>query len=72
MANSDIIMIEGRACIWREIRELRRRQLAAAKVAYGEQPALFELKDDCRPAAERTGAGRYQEPTLFSAAKERE
>jgi hypothetical protein len=25
---------------------------------------LFELKEDHRPAAERTAAGRYQEPTL--------
>jgi hypothetical protein len=28
--------------------------------------ALFELKDDCRPEAERTAAGRYLEPTLFA------
>jgi hypothetical protein len=27
---------------------------------------LFDLKNDCRPAAERTAAGRYQEPTLFA------
>jgi hypothetical protein len=27
---------------------------------------LFELKDDCRPTAERTAAGRYLEPTLFA------
>jgi hypothetical protein len=26
---------------------------------------LFELKDDCRPVAERTAAGRYAEPTFF-------
>jgi hypothetical protein len=24
------------------------------------------LKNDCRPAAQRTAAGRYQEPTLFA------
>jgi hypothetical protein len=28
---------------------------------------LFELKDDCRPATERTAAGRYAEPTFFAA-----
>jgi hypothetical protein len=27
---------------------------------------LFELKEDCRPAAERTAAGRFVEPTLFA------
>jgi len=26
---------------------------------------LFELKDDCRPVAERTAASRYAEPTFF-------
>jgi hypothetical protein len=39
-----------------------------------EQPtqlALFELKDDCRPAAERTAAGRYEQPTFFDFPPER-
>ena len=31
----------------------RRQQLAAWKSSQPQQPALFELKDDCRPAAER-------------------
>jgi hypothetical protein len=31
-----------------------------------QQAALFELKDDCRPEAERTASGRYSEPTLFA------
>ena len=31
-----------------------------------QQPALFELKDDRRSVAERTAAGRYREPSLFS------
>jgi hypothetical protein len=31
-----------------------------------EQPALFELRDDCRPRAERTPAGRFREPTIFA------
>jgi hypothetical protein len=38
----------------------------ARKAAPPPQPALFELKNDCRPAGERTAAGRYQEPTLFA------
>jgi hypothetical protein len=42
----------------------RREQLAA--VAKSEQPALFELKEDRRPIADRTAAGRYCEPSLFT------
>ncbi len=45
---------------------IRRQQLEAWKAAQPKQLSLFELKDDCRPAAERTAAGRYQEPTLFA------
>ena len=37
----------------------------AWRKAQGSQPALFELKDDSRPKAERTAAGRYAEPTLL-------
>jgi len=29
------------------------------------QPTLFELKEDARPPAQRSAAGRYAEPTLF-------
>jgi len=42
----------------------RREQVAAA--AKIEQPALFEMKEDCRPASERTAAGRCAEPSLFA------
>jgi len=42
---------------------LRRAQLAAARQA--QQPALFELIDDCRPRSQHTAAGRYSEPMLF-------
>lgn len=59
------IVIEGRAYRWRDILELRNAQLEAWRKAQGEQPALFELRDDCRPQAERTVTGRYQEPTLL-------
>jgi hypothetical protein len=44
---------------------MRRQQLEEWKAAQPSQPALFELKEDYRPAAERTAAGRYCEPTLF-------
>jgi len=48
MAKPDIIHIGGQAYRWQEICDLRRRQLEARKSARGEQPTLFELKDDCR------------------------
>jgi len=66
MAKPDIICIGGQAYRWQEICELRRQQLEAWKVAQYRQLALFELKDDCRPASERTAAGRYAEPTFFA------
>ena len=58
------ILIDGKRYLWREILALRRQQLAQAKNA--AQPALFELKEDRRPRPERTAAGRYQRPSLFS------
>jgi hypothetical protein len=62
----DIIRIEGRAYSWRELCERRRQQIEAWRQAQGAQPALFELHEDHRPGAERTAAGRYQEPTLLT------
>jgi hypothetical protein len=44
--------------------KLRQEQRRAA--AEPQQPPLFELRDDCKPATERTAAGRYLEPSLFS------
>jgi hypothetical protein len=66
MAKPDTIIVNGHAFSWQQLCELRRRQLEAWKAAQGEQPALFELRDDCRPQAERTTAGRYLEPSLFA------
>jgi hypothetical protein len=66
MAKPDTIVIDGRGYSWQQLCELRRQQLEAWKATRGEQPALFELKEDCRPATERTAAGRYQEPTSFA------
>ena len=58
------IDIDGRRFAWRDLLQRRREQLvAAAKV---EQPVLFELKEDRRPASQRSAAGRYREPSLFS------
>jgi hypothetical protein len=50
--------------LWSDVLKLRREQKKAH--ARAQQPALFELKDDHRPAAERTAAGRYREASLFS------
>ena len=58
------IVIDGKRHLWRDILKLRREQKrASAKAA---QPALFPLVEDRRPPAERTAAGRYLEPSLFT------
>jgi hypothetical protein len=62
----DTLIVDGHAFSWQRLCELRRQQLEEWKAAQPSQPALFELRDDCRPAAERTAAGRYQEPSLFA------
>jgi hypothetical protein len=63
MAAPKFIEIDGKCFLWRDILQRRREQrMAAARI---DQPALFELKDDCRPVSERAAAGRYREPSLF-------
>jgi hypothetical protein len=66
VAKPDILIVDGHAFSWQRLVELRRQQLEAWRAEQARQLALFELKDDCRPGAERTPAGRYQEPTLFA------
>ena len=66
MAKPDTIIVDGHAFSWRRIAELRRQQLEAWQTEQARQLALFELKDDCRPEAERTAAGRFREPTFFA------
>jgi len=61
------IEIDGRRYQWRDIVERRRQQIAAHDAAQARQLTLFDLKDDRRPATQRTAAGRYAEPTLFAA-----
>ena len=58
------IVIDGKRHLWRDILKLRKDQVQAA--ANAMQPALFPLIDDARPPAERTAAGRYLEPSLFT------
>jgi hypothetical protein len=72
MSRPDTIIIDGQAFSWQRLIELRRQQLEARKAEQCRQLPLFELKDDCRPAAERTAAGRYSEPTLFGLMAERD
>ena len=66
MAKPDIVIVDGHAFSWQRLCELRRQQLEARQAAQPRQLALFELKDDCRPATE-PAAGRYAEPTFFAA-----
>jgi hypothetical protein len=64
MSAHRFIEIDGKRYLWREVLQLRREQKKAHTRA--QQPALFELKEDCRPPSQRSAAGRYQEPSLFS------
>jgi hypothetical protein len=66
MAKPDTIIIDGHAHSWRRLCELRRQQLDVWRDAEPRQPALFPLKEDYRPAAERSAAGRYREPSFLS------
>jgi len=58
------IEIDGKRHLWRELLQRRREQIEAC--AEPGQPALFELREDHRPASDRTAAGRYREPSLFT------
>jgi hypothetical protein len=62
MSRPRFIEIEGRRFLWRDLVALRRAQARPA----AEQPPLFELRDDHRPAGERNAAERYREPSLFT------
>lgn len=65
MAKPNILIVDGHAFRWERLVELRRAQLEAWRAEQARQLILFELKEDCRPEAERTAAGRYREPTLL-------
>lgn len=56
------IHIDGRRYAWRDLVALRRAQATPP----AEQPTLFELREDHRPAGERSAAERYQAPSLFA------
>lgn len=57
------ITINGQRIAWSEILRLRKEQREQERV---RQLTLFELKDDARPSTERSAAGRYLEPSLFT------
>ena len=62
MALPRFIEIDGRRYLWRDLLALRRAQATPAE----QQPALFPLREDHRPAGERDAAERYSEPSLFT------
>ena len=64
MSNPKFIEIDGKRLLWRDVLQLRREQKQTCASAV--QPALFELHEDRRPQTDRTAAGRYLEPSLFS------
>lgn len=64
MSRLRTIEIDGKRHLWRDILALRREQKKAQ--ARTLPPTLFELRDDTKPASQRTAAGRYLQPTLFS------
>lgn len=64
MARAKFIVIDGKRYLSRDVLRMRREQ-KQTQVKAG-QPALFELREDRRPSVERTAAGRYLEPSLFT------
>ena len=58
MARPDILMVDGHAFSWRRRCDLRRQQIEEWAKIEARQPALFELKTDCRPVAEPTATER--------------
>ena len=63
MALSKFIEIDSKRILWTDVLKLRRPQQEAAQA---RQLPLFEMREDARPTAERTAAGRFLEPTLLS------
>jgi hypothetical protein len=64
MSAPKFIKIDSQRVLWRDIVQLRREQRRHAVLP--EQRALFELREDRGRGTERTAAGRYVEPSLFT------
>jgi hypothetical protein len=62
MALPRYIEIDGHRYLWRDLVALRRSQATPAE----QQPTLFALREDRRPAGERNAAERHREPSLFT------
>ena len=62
MSRPRFVEIDGRRYLWRDLVRLYRAQAKPA----AEQPALFAMREDRRPAGERNTAERYREPSLFT------
>jgi hypothetical protein len=62
------IDIDGHRYLWRDLVALRRTQATPPAA----QPVLFELREDHRPAGERSAAERYQAPSLFTLLERRD
>ena len=65
MARPETLVVDGHGFSWQRLCELRREQLAARRAAEARQLTLFPMHEDCRPASERMGARRYEEPTML-------
>ena len=59
------VVLNGVRYAWKDILKARREQ----KREPPQQPSLFQLKDDARPAPERSAAGRFLEPSLLDLMK---
>jgi hypothetical protein len=65
MAKPETLVVDGHGFNWQRLCELRRQQLEAWRAEQARQLALFEMRDDHRPIAERTPAQRYEAPTML-------
>jgi hypothetical protein len=65
MPKPDMLIVDGHGFNWQRLCELRKQQLEARRASQAQQLTLFAMRDDCRPASERTSAGRYEAPTML-------
>ena len=65
MKPPDTLVVDGHAVSRRHLCRLRRQQIQEWKKHRPDQPALFEMKEDARPMAERRATGRYRKPSLL-------
>ena len=65
MAKPETLVVDGQGFNWQRLCELRRQQLEAWRVERARQLTLFPMHEDRRPESQRTGAGRYEEPTML-------